>query len=431
MTTLNRLIAPPAGKIADVTLIEPEKVCLSNGIPLYFIHAPQSELVRIEFIFPAGEKHQPASLVAKAANKLIRNGTSRKNAVTIAEEIDSFGAFLETEVSMDSASLLLYTLHKHLGNVLPVMKELMMDAVYPQEELQTFLQNSRQAHLVNLEKVDFLARDHFRKLVFGEGHPYGKIVEIGDYDRLKREDVTRFYQERYQLDQCKIMLAGRIDELTLEHFEKAFGDWPYQPPATKDAGYKGKQVTDLPVREHMAKKGALQTAIRVGKPLFTRSHPHYAPMSILNTVLGGYFGSRLMSNIREDKGFTYGIRSGIVSLQDAGYFLVATEVGSHVCDAAVKEIYHELERLREELIPEEELELVKNYMLGTLLRSFDGAFAQMERFIALEEQGLDLDFYRHYMATIHEIEAGKLKEFAEQYFQPDSFIELTVGERGK
>jgi predicted Zn-dependent peptidase len=185
----------------------------------------------------------------------------------------------------------------------------------------------------------------------------------------------------------------------------------------------------LPQKKHLAKADAIQTAIRIGKRLFTKTHPDYCSITVLNTLLGGYFGSRLMSNIREDKGYTYGISSGIVSMKEGGYFIISTEVGSEVCDPAIHEIYREIGKLRTELVPLEELNLVKNYMLGSFLRSIDGAFAQIERFIAVEEYGLGLDFYRQYVDTIRSIDVKRLRDLANQYLQEDSFVELTAGKR--
>ena len=182
-------------------------------------------------------------------------------------------------------------------------------------------------------------------------------------------------------------------------------------------------------RQSIEKEGALQSAIRIGKLMFNKTHPDFQSLQVLNTVYGGYFGSRLMSNIREDKGYTYGIGSGLVSLQHGGYFFITTEVGVDVTAKAIKEIYFEMDRLRKEKITTDELQLVKNYLLGTFLRSVDGPFAMADRFKGILNYNLGYDYFDRYIATIRAVSASDLMGLANTYFDKDSMIELVVGKR--
>jgi zinc protease len=228
-------------------------------------------------------------------------------------------------------------------------------------------------------------------------------------------------------ENCSIVISGLVKEETLQLLNQLFGDgWNNDKPTPK----KEIEFTTTKQRVHLIEKAdAVQSAIRIGRVLFNRTHPDYFGMQVLNAVLGGYFGSRLMNNIREDKGYTYGIGSAVASLQQGGYFFIATEVGVDVCASAIQEIYFELKKLREELIPIEELDLVKNYLLGTFVRSVDGAFAMSEKFNSILEYGLGYDYFDAYLHTIRTISPERLQHLAITYLQEKDLIELVVGKK--
>jgi zinc protease len=172
---------------------------------------------------------------------------------------------------------------------------------------------------------------------------------------------------------------------------------------------------------------AVQTAIRVGTFLFPKTHPDYLEFQVLNTILGDYFGSRLMANIREDKGYTYGIGSAIMELNQNGYFVIVTEVASEVTENTLTEIQFELKHLQEELVTEDELSLVKNYMLGQLLKSADGPYAMLDLYNSADMYGLDFEFYDLAIAKIREITPERIKELALKYLNWDDFLVITAG----
>ena len=184
-----------------------------------------------------------------------------------------------------------------------------------------------------------------------------------------------------------------------------------------------------PVHKFVEKEGAVQNAIRIGKRLINRTNPDYPKLTVLNTILGGYFGSRLMTNIREEKGYTYGIGSGLVSLSQGGYFFITTDVGAAVYEDAVKEIYHEIVKLQEELIPENELSLVRNYLLGSFQRSIDGPFALAERFKSILLSGLGYNYFENYLTVIKNITSEELKTLAQTYLLTSEMTEVIVGKK--
>lgn len=426
---LNRTQEPPINQIENIAIIKASAVSLANGIPVYTINAGTQDLIRIEFLFKSGFSQQQAPLVASTTNDLLDEGTSKSTALQIADNIDYYGAFLETEVTHDFASINLFTLNKHQEAIFPVIEELIKDAIFPEQELSINLQNRKQKHAVNNQKVNTLARNEFSRLLFGNTHPYGYYVELEDFDRVKREQLLAFFKHNYVADNCSIIISGNITPQTITLLEKHFGgtDWKRKDSLFQIPNYQLTQTTTY--QHFLEKPDAVQSAIRIGRNLFNKTHHDYQPMQVLNTILGGYFGSRLMSNIREDKGYTYGIGSGTLSYQQAGCFYISTEVGVDVCSKAVHEIYKELDTLREELVDEDELALVRNYMLGSFLSSIDGPFALADRFKGILVYGLDYGFYENYIHTIKTVSAVHLRDLANMYLQQHDLIELVVGKK--
>ncbi len=428
MNVLDRKIVPAFKTIEKIEMIKATEKRLRNNIPVYAINAGTQDLIKIEFLFKAGMYAQHKPLQAATVNTMLEEGTSKMSAAQIADAVDYYGAYLETNVGQDSASIVLYTLNKHIAATIPVIEAVLKDATIPQKELETHLQNKKQKFLVNQQKVATIARKRFVELLFGEQHPYGINVKLHDFENVKREELLLFYKQHYTANNCKIVLSGKVEDNLYDMLDKHFGgnDWlsnDNEKRATVNIE-SNANLTELILRE-----GALQSAIRIGKIMFNKTHPDFFALQILNTVLGGYFGSRLMTNIREDKGYTYGIGSGLVSLQHGGYFFITTEVGVDVCAAAINEIYFELNRLQTELIPEEELQLVKNYLLGNFLRSVDGPFAMAERFKGIMEYNLGYDYFENYINTIKSVNAKHLMDLANNYLNKLSLTELVVGKK--
>jgi zinc protease len=426
---LDRTVSPSYKTIDKIDIQQIETKQLSNGMPVFCMRAGTQELVKIELIFEAGIWHQQRPLTAVAVNSLISEGTSRYSAAQLADNIDFYGAFLEQETDQDDSSICFYSANKHLANCLPYVEEIIKDAIFPEHELQIYKENKKQRYLINSQKVSTLARREFSRLVLGNTNPYGYFVELEDYEKLNRQEIIDYYKTLYHSGNCYMVVSGMVDDTVLSLLEKHFGgqDWKASKSAETE---KTKLIQSTKEQFHLVKKDdAIQSAIRIGRLLFNKTHPDYHPMLVLNCVLGGYFGSRLMANIREDKGYTYGIGSGIASMQKAGYFFISTEVGVDVCSNAIEEIYKEIRLLREELIDESELETVRNYMLGVFLRSTDGAFALADKFKGIYEYGLGYEYYERFIHTLKTIRPHTIRELANQYLQEKDLIELVVGKK--
>jgi len=341
--------------------------------------------------------------------------------------LDYYGSFLETGSMQDYSTVSIYSLSKHIGKVLPMLEELVKEPAFPQTEFDVYIKNKKQRFLVDGQKVRVVAGRNFPSLFFGDEHPYGHVTKIEEFDNLKINNLQTFHQRHYSPTDCAIIMAGRVDDNLLKTVGNYFGtaSWKGAPANGKDKLADAKPSSEK--KHFIEKKGAMQSAIKVGRPMFLKSHPDSIPFQIVNVILGGYFGSRLMSNIREDKGYTYGIGSGMTFLKNAGYFQISSEVGGAVCSKALVEVYKELDRLCTETVPAEELQLVKNYLVGNFMRSMDGPFSLAERFKNIWLHGLGYFYYEQYLQTLGDITAGQIKDIAGKYLQKESMYELVVG----
>ncbi len=423
---LNRTLAPVSKQVDDINFIAPKQQQLDNGINVFTINAGQQELVRIEFVFHNVNWNQAQPLQAIAVNNLINNGTHNLSAKEIADKVDYYGAFLQTDYAADQTTVTLYSLNKHLIAVLPIVWSILNESNFPQQELDIFIQNQKQKLSVNLQKNDFLARKTFANTIFG-ATAYGSDIELKDYDALKRADLLAYFKAALQPANCTIIAAGKFGDAEFGLLNQFFGGvWKNHESASINqfsfAALAGQDI-------YIEKPDAVQSAIRMGNLSINRKHEDFPSLQILNTILGGYFGSRLMANIREDKGYTYGIGSGIASLKDAGYFFIATEVGTDVCTSALNEIAKEIELLRTETVPDEELELVRNYMLGSMLGSLENAFSHADKFKNIYFSGLDYSYYDRYIHKVKTIDAEEIKAMAHTYLDWNAMTKVVVGKK--
>jgi predicted Zn-dependent peptidase len=420
---LDRTTAPQFKNIEDIHFIKASKHQLANDIPVFIINAGEQELVRIEFIFKNVNWDIQKPLLSLAANTMLNDGTSNLSGAEIANKIDYYGAFFQTEYGLDRSAVVLYSLNKHLPNTLPIIKEVLTDSVYPEKEVDTFINNQKQKLKVSLEKNDFLARRQFSKAIFGDTI-YGFSSNLEDYDALNQADLRQHFQQTYHPENCTIVVSGKVNEDILTLLNSLFGAWK------SDVVFKPNTVEFKAADEkyhYIEKVQALQSAIRIGMPSINRKHKDFPALQVLNTVLGGYFGSRLMANIREDKGYTYGIGSANVSLEQAGYFFIASEVGTDVCADTLVQIEKEVNILKTQLIGDEELALVKNYLLGSLLGSLENAFSHADKFKNIYFFNQDYEYYTNYINTIKTINAPQLLELANKYWDFDQFYKVIVG----
>lgn len=424
---LNRTIAPAFKTIDKIDVLQTKHHVLTNGINVYTLSEGSQELTKLEFIFRAGMYYQPASLIASTTNTLLESGTKNYSADELSGGIDFYGSFLELEADQDYASLSLFSLNKYLAPSLKYLEEIIKYPTFPLDEFKIHIANKKQKHAINSQKVNVLARRRFTELLFGSNHPYGIDVKENDFERINTDEIRAFFKSRYSPQNCTIIASGKLPANLLDTLNEFFGTSSWTGDAQTAAPVNVPISTSAQQKHYFHRSDAIQSAVRVGRILFNKTNPDYYKFQVLNTILGGYFGSRLMANIREDKGYTYGIGSGLTNLVNAGYFYISTEVGSDVTNQTLSEIYKELKTLREELVDSNELETVRNYILGHFLRSVDGPFSLADKFKSIWEFGLDYSFYDRYFHAVKTVSPTELRDLANQYLQEKDLLECVVG----
>ena len=425
---MDRTIQPEIQPLKNFHIQTPVRTTLPNGIPLTVINAGEQEVVRMDVLFSGGRWQQSQQLQALFTNRMLREGTTKYTAATIAEKLDYYGSWLELSSSSEYAYITVYSLNKYLAKTLEVVESMIKEPLFPQKELQTILDTNIQQYLVNTSKVDFLAHRSLLKSLYGEQHPCGKIVMEEDYHTITPEVLREFYERHYHSGNCSIFLSGKVTDDIISRvtdiFGIPFGQYQLQMPKSSFpfAAIPEKRI-------FTEREDAMQSAVKMGCTTITREHPDYPKLRVLMTLFGGYFGSRLMSNIREDKGYTYGISAGVVFYPDSGLLIVSTETDNEYVEPLIQEVYHEIDRLHLDPVSAEELRIVRNYMLGEMCRSYESPFSLSDAWIFIATSGLKDDYFARSLQAVNEITPAEIQDLAQRYLCKETLKEVIAGKK--
>ncbi len=414
---------PPIRDVDNLSIPKPNLYFLQNGIPVYDTHMGTQEVIKFEMVFFAGRPFETKKLAARATSVLLREGTSKHTSSEIAEIFDYYGGSLSLPVGMDTSNIIVYSLSKYFDKLLPVVAEMLNSPGFPQKELNLFKERNKRRLKVELSKNDVLAYRKFTELIFGGNHPYGYNSFPETYSAIEREDLMEHFENNYGAGNCIIFVSGKTGSEVRKLLEEQLGTGMREVPRRNVLLEPSNTKAEKVILPH---EDSVQTAIRIGCPLFNRAHADYNGMYVLNTLLGGYFGSRLMNNVREEKGYTYNIYSTHDALLYGGYFYVGSEVGNEFVDKAVREIYDEMEKLINEPVSKKEMRMVKNYLLGNLLTNLDGAFNVSEAVKTFVAEGLELEAFQDLVETIKSISPQDIQELAHRYFRKELMWEVIV-----
>ena len=420
-------MTPPRITPSEIDVQQAEKRILRNGIALYTLPSADFEVLRISFVFRAGSAVQTVPFSASAAANLLAEGSDRRSAQQIAEQLDYYGSWYDVNIDRDYAYINFATLSKFFDRTLDVAAEILLRPAFPETELRTYAAKRRQRLAIDRTKVDVQAREAFARALFGPRHPYGISSDESLYDTLTRADIEAFYRRFYTAENCFVVCSGRIGE----HERQAIGALAEQLPHGPSGGATAFPDPETVHEAFVPHPGAVQSALRLGRLLFPRQHPDFVGMQVVATALGGYFGSRLMQNLRERNGFTYGVVAAMVNFERAGYFAVATQVGTDVTQAALQEIYREIERLRTEPMPDEELALVKNMMTGEMMRILDGPFGIADVTIENILCGFDNRIIGENIRRIRSMTPADVLRLARKYLAREDLVTVTAGLRNR
>lgn len=426
---LDRTVRPEISTLNEINIAKPERLTMRNGMKLNVIQAGTEEVIRFDLLVGGGQWSQTQPLQAMFTNRMLREGTATLSSSQLSERLDFYGAWLDLSSSINCGFVTLYSLNKYAEETLAIVASMVKEPIFPEKELSIVCDANKQQFLVNSTRVEMMARKQFNVALFGENHPFSTYATATDYDKVTPEVVKSFYNKHYHSGNCSIYVSGKVTPAIITAIEKHFGNQAWGNNTGKTVFTKTAPCTTTQKRLFVEKEDALQSSIKLGSFVMDRKHPDFLKVRVLTTLFGGYFGSRLMSNIREDKGYTYGIGAGIVSYPEHSLLMVATEAANEYVEPIINEVYKEMDLLRNELVSEEELRMVKNYMLGDMCRSYEGPFSLSEAWIYTETADLEENFYQRSLEAIKEVTREELCLLANKYLCKENLIEVVAGKK--
>ena len=424
MTLLDRSIVPQIHSIASLQFPSVDRYLLDNGIEVVEVNQGTQDIVHIEVIYDAGRPVEDKQLASRITAAIQKEGTKSFSSEALAEKIDYYGSSINSGSNLDYSYFSVFVLSKFFSEVMPMFAEVLQEPTFPESELKTHREITLEKLKSNMAKSDLVSYRKITEEMYGSEHAYGYNSSEENILAIQRSDLIHHFTNYQSSDRCTIIVSGKINEnvrsiinTNLGQVKTTSSDKQFQPPT-------------IPVHQahhkiHSAQQH--QTAIKIGRKMFNRSNEDFAPMFMLNTVLGGYFGSRLMESIRENLGYTYNIYSSLEPLVYDGYFTLNTEVSNELVDPTVAEIYNQISILQNEKISARELDMVRNYIMGNFLNMIDGPFRVANVMKTLSVSKMEVEEYEVIIDQIYNCTTTQIQEMAQKYLQRKDMIEVMVG----
>lgn len=421
---LNRKIPPPVTKIRHINVAPIETIHLDNGVPVVIINAGTEDIVKIEIVHPAGKSGEDKKLASRATASLMKEGCGSMNAETFADKFDFYGAGLKTSANMDFLYTSVYTLGKHVEKLVEPLATMYREPWFDEKELKIFSGIQVEKLKEELAKNEVLSYRLVTEAVFGTQHAYGYNSMPEDYFALQRQDLQNHFSSRIGTDNMTVFLSGKITDEVVKKVNEMFGSYH---KSTVSKPYEACLVQPFHQRIFHDAPGEMQSSVKVGRRLFDRKHPDQSAFFILNTVLGGYFGSRLMNVLREEKGLTYDVSSQMDQMLYDGCFYIGLELSSDHVEEAIRIMYDEMNTLCQTKIPGKELDMVKNYLAGNFLHMVDGPLQLSVVAKTLALIGLPFSELQHWIQNLMDTSAEDVLLCAQKYLGKEDMVEVVVG----
>ena len=416
----------PDISVMEVKDYQPQIRKLTNGITTYTFPSKDSEVVYMKFVFyNAGSISQNKSLTATFTGSQIGKNTKDYTYKQLSEEMDFYGLYFSPYTSRERFCLNFSFLNRYQENILPLIQQIILYTRFDEHTLEVEVGRAKQNYLTKLQQTNFLGQKCFNQELFGQDNLYGKYATIEDYNNINIKDLQNFWQKYYTLNQCYIMLAGNVEEKFFDLLEAFFGKEKITEKIEETNINFGAKKTNGIIRNSLA--SAQQTSIVMGRLLPEIGNEDYILLIVLNCIFGGYFNSRLMSNIREQKGYTYGIDSAIIPFKYGNIMMIVSDIALDKEKQTIEEIHKEMDILKNDEVSLQELSTVKNYMTGEMLRSTDGVAYISENYDYILRYKLRKDYNSYLINGIRAITRRDIKNIARKYLNKESFLCSVVG----
>ncbi|MEO6589889.1 MAG: pitrilysin family protein [Pyrinomonadaceae bacterium] len=424
---------PKAGTDPKFSLPPVEKKKLSNGLEVWMVRQPELPIVSMNLVLKTGGSANPVGKegLSSVTASLIDTGTKTRSAVEIANQLQSIGANLGAGSDWDETNISLQTLTKNLDPALAVYSDVVTNPAFPSDELETQRKRALVGFIQRKDNPNAISNVVYNALLYGKDHPYGKSLggDESSIKGLKREDVVKFYETYYRPNNAALIVVGDVDSKTLiPKLEKAFAGWKageisaVNSPEAKAFDAPGIYIVDKP--------GAAQSVISVGQIGVSRDNPDYFPLQVMNSILGGQFSARVNMNLREDKGYTYGARSGFAFRRGAGPFSASADVKTAVTKESVVEFMKELNGIRGAIpVTKEELEYNKQSIIRRFPRTVETVGQISGSLADLYVFELPANYYNDYIQKINAVSVEDINRVANKYLTPDKMAIVIVGDK--
>lgn len=417
---LDRTLAPAFQPLKVPTLARPEIQQLGNGIELTSYLDPNQNLVQVDFIFQASDLSILARQLDAYAFKMLLEGTKNRDAKKIADDISFLGASFDISHGPESDSITISCLSRFLPQMLEILKCLWEESVFPAREWKTMQETGIQQNAINEQKTSYQVGKLFRQKLFGLKTDYGYSFDKELIGAFNSNQIQAHFRAQQTLGPGLVIISGWAEKEALSILREWLSS--FSGCSKLKVPVDGELVTEKSGIYWDNRPESQQTSLRLGQRTINSHHPDSPYFQLMLEIFGGYFGSRLMSNIREEKGWTYGIFAQKVGYKNAPYWFIGADLKAEVAMQALEEIKKEAAILKNELAEEEELEKVKNYMIGQFLTSITHCYGLADRYKSLWSAGRTIDNLEKSLQTIQQAEAEKVREMAQKYLHVDEAI---------
>jgi zinc protease len=420
---------PEVGPAPALSLPAPVQRTLANGLEVLYIRHGSVPMVHATLITRGGISDDPANMpgLASFTAEMLDEGAGGRGALELAAALEILGANLGTGSGWDGAQINMQVLRGRLPEALRIMADVAYRPDFPEAEVRR-IRDERLTELARgRDEARVIAGNAFTSLLYGSDHPYGRLTTLDVTRRIDRETLAAFHRAHYRPAGATLLLVGDVDESLHAEVERAFAAWQGEAaPAVAAPPLPAASTARIYLID---RPGSAQSEIRIGHPAVARDNPDFFPLQVLNTLLGGSFTSRLNQNLRETHGYTYGAGSSFAMRRGAGPFLASSAVVTAKTDSAVIEFFNELNRIRDEAVPTDELERAKRYVALGLPQTFETSAQVASRLAELRLYGLPMDYYNSYIQNVMGVTAADVRRVANEYIRPDRAAIVVVGDR--
>lgn len=420
---LDRTKEPQSHSLEIQHVPEVSSVRRETGIDIHYFAVFDQEVIKLDFLWDVTLLPEFLPSIPNFTGNLLREGTNGRNSFQFHQLMERYGAFFEVKGNLEQFRVTAYIQKRQFQNVLPLIIEMITEPAFPSEELEKLKAQDLNNLRINLKKTSFVANREFNKTYFKQEHPFGRLVTEEEIVNAELPSIWQYFDRFVKGKRFDIMVSGWVGDEELNYLNTSFGNLETQNigPLRENRTEFSSSLIDLNWED------AVQTSIKLGFPFPDRHHKDTHKLAVANEILGGFFGSRLMKKIREEKGYTYGIYSRVYHLKESSYFAISADIMKSHRAEAIEDIMSEIKNLQKNPVTDDELSLVKNHMTGVFYNGLNSPFAVMDIFKVLHKHQLDYQYFYDRLNTIRSISSEELLEIYNTYFNTDNILKVMVG----